>query len=92
MIQGRLISHIFQFVLSALFLGLTSTVDAAISDSVTLTGKITKFDAKTVSLVSGKRSYTFQKSRLGYPSYKVGHSLRIKLNRQELEKLGKDKK
>ncbi|MCB9025272.1 MAG: hypothetical protein H6625_03070 [Bdellovibrionaceae bacterium] len=63
---------------------LSSSSFAAISPKVSLVGRVANYDEKSVGIKSGNRVYTIAKSRLKFPSYKIGQEIKIPMTWKEL--------
>lgn len=68
-------------------MALLQAAQASIARESALVGKIVSFDEKTVRVKSGKKVVTFEKSRLKFPSYKVGETIKVEMTVEELKTL-----
>jgi hypothetical protein len=79
--------ELFRFLaIVVLLFSVTEIVYCAESSSFLLTGRIVSFDEKSVKILSGKKTFQFQKSELKFPSYKVGDQIQIELTQAELDR------
>ena len=59
----------------------------AMSQQFLLVGEVVSFDRKTVSIKSGNRVVSFGKSSLGFSSYKIGATIKVRMTRTKLAQL-----